>query len=230
MTAVRAKTKPSCRCQMDDSGPIRALQNTSHATTGRNAAWWKKAERPFGWVSAPVHILLIEAKRRSCLTISKIDEMGAGMYKGKPKRMKQAGSGGQPEATGGSTRPMRSIYRRFTMSRKALDRRSVSRIVKIHGMVGTSHEMIAGHMTSMPRALRKHYRKELDQSKQKPTPQSAARCSTRPEAATTAMIFWMKTQAGWRGTGEPPRRRHPPTMISFEVEDGRARPDSSPEA
>jgi hypothetical protein len=34
------------------------------------------------------------------LPFSKIDEIGAGMYKGKPKRMKQANSGDQPESGG----------------------------------------------------------------------------------------------------------------------------------
>jgi hypothetical protein len=51
------------------------------------------------------YIYFLNAEARQRLTVpvlpfSKIDEIGAGMYKGKPKRMKQANSGDQPESGG----------------------------------------------------------------------------------------------------------------------------------
>lgn len=53
------------------------------------------------------YIYFLNPKARERLTVpvlpfSKIDEMGAGMYKGKPKRMTEANSGDQPES-GGAT-------------------------------------------------------------------------------------------------------------------------------
>lgn len=119
------------------------------------------------------------------------------------------------------------------MSRRAHKPSDQSReIVKIHGMVGTSHEMIADILDIDAKTLRKHYRKELNQSKAKANATIGGALFNKARGGdTTAMIFWMKTQAGWRGTGEPPGDDDiPPTMISFEVEDGRTRPDSSPEA
>jgi hypothetical protein len=52
-----------------------------------------------------IYFLNPEAKKRLTVPIlpfSKIDEMGAGMYKGKPKRLTEANSGDQPES-GGAT-------------------------------------------------------------------------------------------------------------------------------
>jgi len=68
-----------------------------------------KIYKDAGWEPIPgfqiryVYFLNPAARERltvPVLPFSKIDEMGAGMYKGKPKRMKQANSGDQPESGG----------------------------------------------------------------------------------------------------------------------------------
>lgn len=65
-------------------------------------AGWKPIE---GYQLRYVYFLNPEARQRLTVPIlpfSKIDEMGAGMYKGKPNRMTEANSGDQPES-GGAT-------------------------------------------------------------------------------------------------------------------------------
>ena len=60
-----------------------------------------------------VYFINPEAKKRLTVPIlpfSKIDEMGAGMYKGKPKRLTEANSGVQPESGGATpTQTLQSI-------------------------------------------------------------------------------------------------------------------------
>lgn len=64
---------------------------------------WRKWEATKGYQLRYVYFLNPEAKKRLTVPIlpfSKIDEMGAGMYKGKPKRMTKANSGDQLECGG----------------------------------------------------------------------------------------------------------------------------------
>lgn len=81
----------------------KTLQNANHATTGKNASWWKKnGAKPLdGFQLRYIYFLNPEAKERLTVPIlpfSKIDEMGASMYKGqKITRVKQAMTGDQPE-------------------------------------------------------------------------------------------------------------------------------------
>ena len=73
-----------------------------HAGESRNFSKWEKLK---GFQLRYVYFLNPEAKKRLTVPIlpfSKIDEMGAGMYKGKPKRLTEANSGDQPES-GGAT-------------------------------------------------------------------------------------------------------------------------------
>ena len=73
-----------------------------HAGESRNFSKWEKIP---GYQLRYVYFLNTAARQRLTLPIlpfSKIDEMGAGMYKGKPKRMTKANSGDQPES-GGAT-------------------------------------------------------------------------------------------------------------------------------
>ena len=63
------------------------------------------AEKIPGYQLRYIYFLNTDARERltvPVLPFSKIDEMGAGMYKGKPKRMTEANSGDQPES-GGAT-------------------------------------------------------------------------------------------------------------------------------
>ena len=73
-----------------------------HAGLTKDFASWEKIK---GFQLRYVYFLNPEAKKRLTVPIlpfSKIDEMGAGMYKGKPKRLTEANSGDQPES-GGAT-------------------------------------------------------------------------------------------------------------------------------
>lgn len=72
-------------------------------------------------------------------------------------------------------------------------------IVKQHSVVGTPQSVIAEILDIDDKTLRRHYRKELDFS----TSQSNAAVGgslykKAMSGDTAAMIFWMKTRAGWR--------------------------------
>lgn len=65
----------------------KTLQNANHATTGKNAAWWKKnGAKPLdGFQLRYIYFLNPAARDRLTVPIlpfSKIEEMGAGMYRG----------------------------------------------------------------------------------------------------------------------------------------------------
>lgn len=71
-------------------------------------------------------------------------------------------------------------------------------VVKLHTMVGTDQRVIADILDIDPKTLRKHYREELDQSKARANAQIGGALFKKASAGdTTAMIFWMKTQARW---------------------------------
>lgn len=73
--------------------------------------------------------------------------------------------------------------------------------VQLHATVGTKHEMIASIIGIDDKTLRKHYRDELDQSKAKANASIGGALFNKAKAGdTAAMIFWMKTQAGWKET------------------------------
>ena len=79
--------------------------------------------------------------------------------------------------------------------------RATRELVQLHTMVGTRQEAIAGIIGIDPKTLRKYYREELDHSKAKANATIGGALFNRAKSGdTTAMIFWMKTQAGWRET------------------------------
>src|SRR5690554_1127815 len=74
-------------------------------------------------------------------------------------------------------------------------------LVQLHTMVGTRQEAIASIIGIDPKTLRKYYREELDQSKARANATIGGALFNKAKSGdTTAMIFWMKTQAGWRET------------------------------
>lgn len=85
-------------------GSIKADKTLNdHAT--KKSGWWKKngAKAIGGFQLRYIYFLNADARKRLTVPIlpfSKIDELGAGMYKGKPKRVKQANSGDQLERGG----------------------------------------------------------------------------------------------------------------------------------
>lgn len=86
----------------------KTLQNPNHALTGRNASWWKNnGAKPLDGYQLR-YIFFINPSARDRLTVpiipfSKIDEMGAAMYRGKRiTRGKEQAAGDHP-ALGGAT-------------------------------------------------------------------------------------------------------------------------------
>lgn len=79
--------------------------------------------------------------------------------------------------------------------------RATRELVQLHAMVGTRQETIAEIIGIDPKTLRKYYRDELDQSKAKANATIGGALFNKAKSGdTTAMIFWMKTQAGWKET------------------------------
>lgn len=79
--------------------------------------------------------------------------------------------------------------------------RATRELVQLHTMVGTRQEVIADIIDIDPKTLRKYYRKELDQSKAKANATIGGALFNKAKSGdTAAMIFWMKTQAGWKET------------------------------
>lgn len=111
LTAVR---KNKTILQLPDGTIVadKTLQNANHATTGKNAAWWKKngAKALDGFQLRYIYFLNPDAKARltvPVLPFSKIADLGAGMYLGeKITRVKQAMTGDQPEQRQCDTDPL----------------------------------------------------------------------------------------------------------------------------
>jgi hypothetical protein len=71
--------------------------------------------------------------------------------------------------------------------------------VRLHTTVGTDQPTIARVIGIDPKTMRKHYRDELDISKAKANATVGGALFNKAKGGdTAAMIFWMKTQAGWR--------------------------------
>ena len=76
--------------------------------------------------------------------------------------------------------------------------RATRELVSLHAMVGTDQRVIADVLGIDAKTLRKWYRAELDNSKAKANATIGGALFNKAKAGdTTAMIFWMKTQARW---------------------------------
>ena len=74
-------------------------------------------------------------------------------------------------------------------------------LVSLHATMGTRQEVIADLLDLDPKTLRKHYRKELDQSVAKANATIGGALFNKAKGGdTSAMIFWMKTRAQWKET------------------------------
>ena len=74
-------------------------------------------------------------------------------------------------------------------------------LVQLHATVGTAQGIIADILGIDDKTLRKHYREELDQAKAKANATIGGALFNKAKGGdTSAMIFWMKTQAGWKDT------------------------------
>lgn len=71
--------------------------------------------------------------------------------------------------------------------------------VQMHTLVGTTQADIARVIGIDVKTLRKWYRNELDLAKARANATIGGALFNKARAGdTTAMIFWLKTQAGWR--------------------------------
>jgi hypothetical protein len=86
------------------------------------------------------------------------------------------------------------------MSRRPHEPTAATReVVQLHATVGTPQPIIADIIGIDEKTLRKYYREELDQSKAKANAQVGGHLYRKAIGGdTAAMIFWMKTNAGWR--------------------------------
>ena len=75
--------------------------------------------------------------------------------------------------------------------------------VQLHAMVGTTQEIIADILNIDSKTLRKHYRKELDQSLAIANATIGGSLFNKAKGGdTAAQIFWLKTRAKFRETQE----------------------------
>jgi type II secretory pathway component PulL len=71
--------------------------------------------------------------------------------------------------------------------------------VQLHTMVGTTQADTARVLGIDEKTLRKYYRDELDLAKAKANATIGGALFNQAKSGdTSAMIFWLKTQAGWR--------------------------------
>lgn len=74
-------------------------------------------------------------------------------------------------------------------------------IVQLHATIGTRQDDIAAVLGIDPKTLRLHYRDELDLATAKANAViGGALFNKAKNGDTKAMIFWMKTRAGWKET------------------------------
>ena len=98
--------------------------------------------------------------------------------------------------------------------------------VQLHTTVGTIQPVIAQLLGITEKTLRKHYRDELDLSRAQANATIGGALFNKAKSGdTAAMIFWMKTQAGWREksdvnhVSEDGTMTPKPTLIQFTAPD-----------
>jgi hypothetical protein len=86
------------------------------------------------------------------------------------------------------------------MSRRPHEPTKESRqLVQLHATIGTPQKVIADILDIDDKTLTKYYRAELDQATARANASvGGALFNKATKGDTAAMIFWMKTRAGWR--------------------------------
>jgi len=87
--------------------------------------------------------------------------------------------------------------------------------VTMHCMVGTPQSEIARILGIDEKTLRKHYRDEIDLATAKANATIGGALFNKAKGGdTTAMIFWLKTRAGWKEKVEDPQKDDLETAIN----------------
>lgn len=86
------------------------------------------------------------------------------------------------------------------MSRRPHEPSKESRqLVQLHATIGTPQNVISDILGIDDKTLRLYYREELDQALARANASvGGALFNKATKGDTAAMIFWMKTRAGWR--------------------------------
>ena len=72
-------------------------------------------------------------------------------------------------------------------------------LVRLHATIGTRQDVIADILGIDGKTLTKYYREELDQATARANAAVGGALFNKAKSGdTAAMIFWMKTRAGWR--------------------------------
>jgi hypothetical protein len=88
--------------------------------------------------------------------------------------------------------------------------------VSLHATVGTRQDVIAEILGISTDSLQRHYRAELDTSREKANASVGGALFKKAMGGdTTAMIFWLKTRARWRET------------LDISNEDGSLKPEAT---
>jgi len=86
--------------------------------------------------------------------------------------------------------------------------------VSLHATVGTKQDVIAEILGISVDSLQRHYRAEIDTSREKANASVGGALFKKAMGGdTTAMIFWLKTRARWRET------------VDISNEDGTLKPE-----
>ena len=106
---------------------------------------------------------------------------------------------------------------------------SLRQLVQLHATIGTRHDTIARIVGVDAKTLRKYYREELDLAEAQANATIGGALFNKAKTGdTAAMIFWMKTRAGWRETNHHDHTSSDgsmsPTRIVIEAadDDGKA--------
>ena len=97
-------------------------------------------------------------------------------------------------------------------------------MVRGFAAVGIPHEEIGAYLGCDPKTLRLRFREELDKSHVEANAKVAGRLFQKAlEGDTAAMIFWMKTRAGWNerpvlGVGKDGKLLEGPMVFTVVVD------------